>query len=614
MPVDESTTSTKGDDILSEVAALPTASSSLGQEPEDWLERHNKIQNDSKRPRQSTEEQVGGNDDDDEGIERDDNVDNHQLSNLSLDSRSLQRSMEVPSPKKTHFSPHIHEVGNETTTSQPSTPTRRPSPSTPPSIASTASIDLLNSFHTFGSDDGDGDGGGPLSPQEHHALQQEMEGIRLLRQIFPNELPHALRDLYYEHVLQKATAAATAAAEAAILEAATPPTAKKLATFVTQQSQTPKQQHSHQPKSKLGQLLWKQAHNDQSPQQEALHWPEVTLPDDFLRLPPSVAVRRYQGSYPSSTNTFPLGSSWRYQLVHELEQRALQQEGVSLHGLLKGNSPSSLPGGSAPGSKSTTTIGIYYTAVLFRDAQLGLGMTLHEEAKLIRVHALAMSTATSSDTTNPVAKTEQHRHQLQHQFHYVGPSYEAGILPGDVLIGINGSSFRQSKSPKDSPLKHAVTSIHQSPDPVVLHLQRQPRMTADSNDSLIEATTTYGTVQKSPTQESSSSPIRPKATSFPTNGNGTKTNITSPPARRPPSTSLLDEEEGQDDVNDTTFTTSSPPRSTVSSRSTDDSSKRRQPSKSPPPPLSKPRSPSAIHPFATALAARDLLHTKQGKF
>jgi hypothetical protein len=607
--------------MLSGVAALPTASSSLGQELEDRL---NKIQNSSVRPSQSTEEQDGRNEndddddgDDDEGTEDDDdNVVNHQLNNISLDDQSPQSSMEVPSPQKTHFLPHIDEVGNDTTTFQPNTPTHRPSPSTPPSIASTASIDLLNSFHTFGSDDGDGDGGGPLSPQEHHALQQEMEGIRLLRQIFPNEPPHALRDLYYEHVLQKATAAATAAAEAAILAAATPPTARKLATFHPQQSQSPKQHNSHQPKSKLGQLLWKQAQKDKMPPQEALHWQEVTLPDDFLRLPPSVAVRRYQGASPSMTNNFPLGSSWRYQLVHELEQRALQQEGVSLHGLLNGNSPTSLPDGSAPGSKPTTA-GIYYTAVLFRDVQLGLGMTLHEEAKLIRVHALAMSTGTTntSGTTNAVAKTEQHHHQMQHQFHYVGPSYEAGILPGDVLIGINGSSFRQSKSPKDSPLKHAVTSIHQSPDPVVLHLQRQPRMTAGANDNLMAATTTYGTVHKQPpTQGSSTSPTRPKTTSFPTNGNGTKTTIKSPPARRPRSTSLLDEEEGQDDVTNTTFTTSAPPRPTVSSRSTEDSSKRHQPSKSPPPPQNRRRPPPSIHPFATALAARELLHTKQGKF
>jgi hypothetical protein len=49
-----------------------------------------------------------------------------------------------------------------------------------------------------------------------------------------------------------------------------------------------------------------------------------------------------------------------------------------------------------------------------------------------------------------------------------------GILPGDWLLGINGQALLPIQSGDKTLLKEAVSTIHYSADPIVLHLRRVP--------------------------------------------------------------------------------------------------------------------------------------------
>jgi hypothetical protein len=260
---------------------------------------------------------------------------------------------------------------------------------------------------------------------------QEMEGISLLKQIFPDESPSALKQLHLDHIRAQSK-------------------------HSSQQLQPPL---SLQPKSRLGRRIWKQViklqkqEQQQQQQQSAsrqnypLHWQPVELPETFLRLPISVAVYRYQ----------PDGGCG-YELVKDLERRALQQEGDV--------------------TTTASTNSSYFTEVLVRDAHLGLGMTLCYDD----------------------SKGERLRVQIQPR-QEEGPCYKAGIRPGDTLIGLNGESFRFVKFPNMSLLQYAATAIQHSPNPIVLHLKRENQET-----QLSKAHSTSTTI---PSQHHISRPVSP---------------------------------------------------------------------------------------------------------
>lgn len=199
---------------------------------------------------------------------------------------------------------------------------------------------------------------------------------------------------------------------------------------------------------------------------------EVLLPNDFLRLPPSVAVRRYNEET----------DSWRYELVEQLEKQALEQ--FERHYSFQEKEH------------------VCFTKVIFRDSKVGLGLTLFEEHALVRVHSLI-----SRDGWQWLASSPRGKDVAS------GPSARAGIQPGDILVGVNGTALMESASPEDSLLGHAVSTIRLSPDPIVLHLQRIPHELAaqtpppvvslryDMTPSLLDSTLLDSTIDESPSVE-----------------------------------------------------------------------------------------------------------------
>ena len=209
------------------------------------------------------------------------------------------------------------------------------------------------------------------------AEQAENEGIGLLRQIFPDEPTETLREMHHQHIQNNLTL----------------------------------ENEKNQKRKRLA--------------------PEVDLPDDFLRLPTSVAVRR------SYTNAENGASTTRYEFIADLEKQCLQDHFISTN---DGNSSQLLD---------------YFTAVV-EPQPGGLGLKLQQEYGWLVVHDLL--------DWKP------------------NPSADAGILPGDVLIGINGYAFVNYTT------RQAVESVQTSPIPVVLHFRRRP-VRSPTNAAVVERTT-----------------------------------------------------------------------------------------------------------------------------
>lgn len=227
----------------------------------------------------------------------------------------------------------------------------------------------------------------------------DVQGISLLRQIFPEESIDALRRLHRGRLKKLPGETETA----------------------------PHSDSSQQP-------IYLPARVDSDQHRSPRYKKECILPYDFLRLPPEKAVRRYDEA----------SARWHYQMVDELERRALHQFERS---------------GSRESEHEHEQQ--YYTKVIFRDLKVGLGLTLYEERGFVAVHSL-IGVDGRHWLASPVSKEDAN-----------GPSLRAGVEPGDYLIGLNGTALLESVSPDESLLKHAVSAIRLSPDPIVLHLQRR---------------------------------------------------------------------------------------------------------------------------------------------
>jgi hypothetical protein len=263
----------------------------------------------------------------------------------------------------------------------------------------------------------------------HTDTADDMQGIALLRQIFPEESIDALRRLHRGR-LKKPPSDETGHREE---------DERKQPIYLPGRIDSDQPPSPKQPINLLGRI-----ESDQQQNRSPRYKKECILPYDFLRLPPEKAVRRYDET----------SGRWQYQMVDELERRALHQFE---------RSGSRENGGDEHEHEHEQQ---YYTKVIFRDLKVGLGLTLYEERGFVAVHSL-----TSVDgrqwLASPGTKDEAN-----------GPSLRAGVEPGDYLIGLNGTALLQSVSPDESLLKHAVSAIRLSPDPIVLHLQRRSRVGA----------------------------------------------------------------------------------------------------------------------------------------
>lgn len=268
-------------------------------------------------------------------------------------------------------------------------------PSTPPQLSPVSSSGSTSS---------------PILNTSSAQEAQDVEGIALLRHIFPGESIEELRRVHEEHVRRAAELVQT-----------------------------------HQPTSKLGRRIWKEflkmeqndcCDDDDKPHQP-LQWRAMELPENFLRLPPQTALRRFDEH----------SGCWEYESVHDLEQKVLnQQEAYYLQML-----------GCSDGRELFVRSNCF-SRVLFRDPHIGLGLTLAKDRDLVRIHAVISSDGKRWEEKPPDDAK--------------GPSVEAGILPGDVLLGLNGISIHQTEG--DDLLRFAVSIIQQSSDPIVFHFYRIP--------------------------------------------------------------------------------------------------------------------------------------------
>ena len=249
-------------------------------------------------------------------------------------------------------------------------------------------------------------------PQARNSVAKDAEGIALLRQIFP-ELPDLeLRKLHNNHVKKS--------------------------------SKKPERTVHDGPSSRLGKRIWKQSmwfqdHPQHGIQQEAQTWRPTELPDNFLRLPQEIAIRRHN----------PRENKWNYLVIESLEHQVLELH-VSHQKLMDT-------------AVDYPVDELKYSRVIYRDPQKGLGMTLCEEGGRIWVHSLI-----SRDGSRWFVPPPEHETG--------GPAMEAGIMPGDWLLGINGHALLPlpSSAGDHNLLRDAVSAIHYSPDPVILHVRRVP--------------------------------------------------------------------------------------------------------------------------------------------
>ena len=188
----------------------------------------------------------------------------------------------------------------------------------------------------------------------------------------------------------------------------------------------------------------------------AMNIERFDLPDDFLRLPSSVAVLRYQGE---TRNGVSKQSVYRYESLSVMQQRIMQQ----INSKSYPNHLGEIAGLSERLFLSRPEAQVFTRAVV-RNAQIGLGMTLHYENNVVKVHSVA---ATIGDSDS-FARSETQ----------VGPAMHAGINPDDIVLGFNGniltSYINRQEISGDDVLINVVEVIRSSPDPVVVHVCRIP--------------------------------------------------------------------------------------------------------------------------------------------
>ena len=178
------------------------------------------------------------------------------------------------------------------------------------------------------------------------------------------------------------------------------------------------------------------------------------LPDDFLRLPMDIAVRRYHAE----------SREWGYLPVVELHRRVIM--------LMNRHHHHSPPRDS-------------YTLVLSRDPTWGLGISVAESMGHVRVCSV-------SDRI-----LRDHRHHHHHHRHG-----KVAIHKGDIVMGVNGLTCHEISPNELHRLRRIVTFIRTCPSPVVLHLETR------SSTEAMRLSTTPGTTTTNITTPVSEASIR----------------------------------------------------------------------------------------------------------
>jgi len=165
---------------------------------------------------------------------------------------------------------------------------------------------------------------------------------------------------------------------------------------------------------------------------------QVQLPNDFLRLPTHTAVQRFH----SQSQIF------EYHLVDHFHRRVLLRHQQNNSGIKPPRN--------------------FYTRVLAKHPETGIGITLTESMGMVRVYGVAGLVDRKLD----------------------GPAIEIG----DIVVGINGITLMEIVSyqkSQQSLIRQIVAILKKSPSPVVLHLQKANRLSllpTTSTASLLDET------------------------------------------------------------------------------------------------------------------------------
>ncbi|KAG7357050.1 vacuolar sorting protein 9 VPS9 domain containing protein [Nitzschia inconspicua] len=323
---------------------------------------------------------------------------------------------------------------------------------------------------------------------------EDLPGIALLKEIFPEETTESLRELHHQHILAHRSQAQTQQQQQQQQQKRKHRGGQKQQHAANSSQESFRQQELQPYSTEMHDAAWKQnsmrPHSFEKvlgqacPPREILNIPSVQLPEDFLRLPSSVAVlrKRRQGDTGTSTST------QQYEFLEDLQQQMIQEY--------------KLVGSSFSWEQERERFD-FQTYAINRDDRWGLGMTLQEEESLPSV--LPQSSTTIRYGLKVVGflpdpqkiQTGEIKSAISQS-----PAQEAGIQLDDVLVGINGEAFLLSPisySMSDQQLDkyyqiqkaRIVSSIQQSPNPVVVHVRRQRRMSTargDRRKSLLDST------------------------------------------------------------------------------------------------------------------------------
>ena len=271
--------------------------------------------------------------------------------------------------------------------------------------------------------------------QKRHPLDNEDEGISLLREIFPEASNEELEEIHFSRIYSEKSNPKSIDGRGEVKENdAAPP---------LQSSQNGKSSvFSSKLTSPLGLRILKNYRKQKEDQMMCRTLPEgngdkesykndrkddvpappqnvteevnVTIPDDFLRIPQHIALRlknRDRGYL-----------EWK--VVSDLHRNVLRQH--SNHDAIMG-------------LHKNIDKQIEISAVFSRDRYVGLGMQVQERNGCVWVQALICHNGTriSSEETY-VAFLEQ-----SNAVDEMGPAFKAGVKPGDRILGVNEIPFLQ---------------------------------------------------------------------------------------------------------------------------------------------------------------------------
>lgn len=217
-------------------------------------------------------------------------------------------------------------------------------------------------------------------------------------------------------------------------------------------------------------------------------------PSEFLKLP-STMIRVYNSSY-NDNIPFALKQNNQFKWVdtEELERKVLQCH-LDFETSEAMSTASSLVEGRSGNTNLKSTLLLpssliasdCFTRVIYKDPRLGLGMTLREYGGCVYIQGLLKKDGSRMDCG------ADHLEMGLDEENCSGPAFEAGLRPGDRLLGLNGRAFLRGRLARDgkvignnvtlaSPamkydaddvLKSVAAVISTAPSPLIVHVQRE---------------------------------------------------------------------------------------------------------------------------------------------